>query len=983
MDLHQVCRRKKIRCDGLQPGRQACTNCITYGHECKFEEAAKRRAPPRAYVEALEARMEKVERLLAELAPGVDFTDRIGPPVVLPEEKDKDASPKAATANKSVGTTTGSVGVSRNELAHSVLPADTAEREKYVSKLGGKVKVKNEDSDAESDGSYSGDEIALVQTCERPQDTGADFRVLIRGRPDEGTPHAEAPTPVDATKPPTAHDSASFLGNSSTIHLVHGLEKMRGEDNVLRQMLQSTRPDFWRIPASLVDPPLAADQRENQLQNIIEEAWPPIDLEHKLVDIYFTRINHDYPILSEGTFRAELNDPNNRRNSDWVMLAMALFAVASRYTDDERVLDKTRTDDSLINTRGSKFYGACRKLNFSPITPSPSLRWIQMILMATIFIIGTSLAQNVGWSMLGVVFRALYFAGAHRKLTAARMQYSVAMNETWRRTWWVAYSLEREMSTMLGRPAAVQDEDFDVESPLEVDDKYLIDGEQDSVPTQPASKPAGISGFVSSLKLDEIMGRTLRTIYAIGKAKVSRGLVGKGWDQFIVAEIDSSLNQWLDTVPKHLRYNPSEKNDEWLLQSSMLYCKYYYCQILVHRPFIAGPKMSSALNFPSLSITTNAAKSTVQILYNLHKRQIINQSGHLAASRAFEAGCVLLVVVSGSKKNGLRVPSSTIGDIKKCLEILRTLEDRWALAGKLTDLLTVLCNAFNVEGALQEPTQTVPKRKASVGAHPLGLGNAEAGSSSDDILTRPTRNARRSEQGSTDDKAPLPLSTKDLGLSPTASDPVSSGSGQTPRTGSPGSHFIGPGYTQQSVNTHPSIESSALPDLSHAAHQIGNAQHRQAPLMEPATTPSNDLDFSVFANMGLDTDQEAFASFVNGLNNPAFTPLDLPSFSSAFLTQAPGSGPGGIGGPYRGPVAASNGGHGGQDGLGGAAMGPALTPGLSNLFAGSYDDGVNSAQGSATQQPQSQASSQHGVPSDPFNNVFRDLWASQNFYSSQ
>lgn len=108
----QICRRKKIRCDGLQPGKSACTNCITYGHDCKFEEAAKRRAPPRAYVEALEARMERMEQLLVDLAPGVDFTERVGPPVRLPEENKDKTGTSPPTTYKSLPQPS----IRRNEL---------------------------------------------------------------------------------------------------------------------------------------------------------------------------------------------------------------------------------------------------------------------------------------------------------------------------------------------------------------------------------------------------------------------------------------------------------------------------------------------------------------------------------------------------------------------------------------------------------------------------------------------------------------------------------------------------------------------------------------------------------------------------------------------------------------------------------------------------------------------------------------------------
>ncbi|PVF98021.1 hypothetical protein CPB86DRAFT_679266, partial [Serendipita vermifera] len=36
-----VCRRKKIRCDGPQQADGRCTNCITYSYECTYVEVAK------------------------------------------------------------------------------------------------------------------------------------------------------------------------------------------------------------------------------------------------------------------------------------------------------------------------------------------------------------------------------------------------------------------------------------------------------------------------------------------------------------------------------------------------------------------------------------------------------------------------------------------------------------------------------------------------------------------------------------------------------------------------------------------------------------------------------------------------------------------------------------------------------------------------------------------------------------------------------
>ncbi len=109
------------------------------------------------------------------------------------------------------------------------------------------------------------------------------------------------------------------------------------------------------------------------------------------------------------------------------------------------------------------------------------------------------------------------------------------------------------------------------------------------------------------------------------------------WEDRIVAELDSELNRWLDTVPEHRKYasfppyllliqnltivkwNPNCKDELWLGQSATLLGLYYTAQITVHRSFITS-RRGSPHSMASLIICTNAARSCVQILYELHLR---------------------------------------------------------------------------------------------------------------------------------------------------------------------------------------------------------------------------------------------------------------------------------------------------------------------------------------------------------------------------
>jgi hypothetical protein len=95
---------------------------------------------------------------------------------------------------------------------------------------------------------------------------------------------------------------------------------------------------------------------------------------------------------------------------------------------------------------------------------------------------------------------------------------------------------------------------------------------------QPPGKPSVLAYFNCYLKLNQVLAFTLRTIvrfyfkvstlsnscvaddnsynpylpqYSINKSKILLGFVGQQWEQHIVAELDSALNKWIDSVPDH------------------------------------------------------------------------------------------------------------------------------------------------------------------------------------------------------------------------------------------------------------------------------------------------------------------------------------------------------------------------------------------------------------------------------------------------
>ncbi|RYO73852.1 hypothetical protein DL766_010638 [Monosporascus sp. MC13-8B] len=56
-----ICRKRKLRCDGIKP---SCSTCTRLGHSCAYDEVRRKSGPKRGYVKALEERLKQVERLL-------------------------------------------------------------------------------------------------------------------------------------------------------------------------------------------------------------------------------------------------------------------------------------------------------------------------------------------------------------------------------------------------------------------------------------------------------------------------------------------------------------------------------------------------------------------------------------------------------------------------------------------------------------------------------------------------------------------------------------------------------------------------------------------------------------------------------------------------------------------------------------------------------------------------------------------------------
>jgi Fungal specific transcription factor domain len=124
---------------------------------------------------------------------------------------------------------------------------------------------------------------------------------------------------------------------------------------------------------------LAYEGESLSLETLSEllQKWPPSDLVTALIDLYFLHCNSMFPLLHRPTFARHFADGLYERDIWFACLCMSVFALASRYTDDSRVLlDKPMESPVGEHSEQSRWQTAGFRYYFSILGKIVSLRTI-------------------------------------------------------------------------------------------------------------------------------------------------------------------------------------------------------------------------------------------------------------------------------------------------------------------------------------------------------------------------------------------------------------------------------------------------------------------------------------------------------------------------------------------------------------------------------------------------------------------------------
>ncbi|KAI0644476.1 fungal-specific transcription factor domain-containing protein [Trametes meyenii] len=616
-----LCRKKKIRCDGTKMPEYKCSSCTTFGTECTYDSISKR-PTTKSYIESLETRLKKMEELLAQLqAPVLEHATPV-----------KSSEPLPVETHTRSGSSVPPISCTPTAITSPVF-SSTAE------------------SDAE-DFDASDNEMEASRKL-----IDLNFRRLSL----HDRPHA-----------------IPYFGKSSSIMLLNSAVDMK------LQYTGVNTPMF---------PPFGTTNDRSRQQGhtfvFLEDdrpapsGFPPPDLLGALVDTYFATFNTYVPLLHRQTFDQAVAEGLHLRDPGFGAIVLLVCANGARWMDSS---DPRLSEYGSESKPGWAWFTQVEKARKSPFA-NLQLYDLQRCILMGEYIAGYS-PPHTTWTIVGIGMRVALDLGIHRKKTYSSM--SKIEGELWKRAFWCLVAFDRNTSFLLGRPCALQDEDFDVDLVEECDDEYWDANDPNMPFKQPPGKPSKVSFLNCFNRLMQILAFASRTIYSINKSKALLGFVGDEWEEKIVAELDSALNKWIDTVPDHLRWDPHREDPTFMTQSAALYCTYYQLQIFAHRPFLPTLRKSSRLSLPSLTICTNAARSCVHVSHVQYKRTgVPNVFNRLPI---FTAGIVLLLNLWAGKRAGFS-NKSAVADVQKCMDMLEILESDYRVPGRLLDLMDMLYSA--------------------------------------------------------------------------------------------------------------------------------------------------------------------------------------------------------------------------------------------------------------------------------------------------
>ncbi|KAL4937579.1 hypothetical protein BDV06DRAFT_215762 [Aspergillus oleicola] len=230
------------------------------------------------------------------------------------------------------------------------------------------------------------------------------------------------------------------------------------------------------------------------------------------------------------------------------------------------------------SSRESERWYTASKFMLSMETGPPRLETVQARLGQCLYLLSSSRA-NECWYTFGTAVQLVTAIGLHRrcapKLTKKGITY--LERELRKRILWSAYTLDKYLNVIFGRPRLLHDVDIDQEFPDEVNDEDIV---QDDPAMRLGTADSMMIASVLHFRLGRILGDISRQFYTVNPMWREAPLEA-------AVRITSDLEKWKETTPPLFNsVRPTSLIPPLCRQSQILQLAYCHAMIHATRSFL-------------------------------------------------------------------------------------------------------------------------------------------------------------------------------------------------------------------------------------------------------------------------------------------------------------------------------------------------------------------------------------------------------------
>ena len=580
-----MCRKKKIKCDGRMP---KCSHCENYKTECIFTQVEKKRAPPKGakYIEGLENRLGRMESLLRLSGLIAEDDGRTDLGTLEKRLAERHSTSQAASPAQSQASIPARAGA----LDHQTPASGTPQDQQRSPQINPQRKTP-----------------APAVTVTEPD----------KGPPKQDVKDTDALADQMCSLITNSCGETRYIGSSSgfSIFSPKGIQWVNDKtgDNSFQHMIASATSEEKQ----------GWDQWKPEVFNDLfgRRIFKPLPGRQEcfaLLKDYFEHFNQMLPLFHEPTFMHLVDRHYSLEPYEgsgwWASLNVAL-AIAHRLRVMSNIVSPEEDEQAWGYLKNAM--AVMTELTMR----NTDLLSVQALLGMALFLQGTPNPQP-SFFLVAAAIRLAHSIGLHKR--GSGFNLNQVEDEQRKRVFWIAYLLDKDICLRSGRPPAQDDDDMNVELPSEDPPDKL--GNIPLGKDEPSGKKT-MNLFRLNCMFAQIQSRVYKQLYSVKASRQSDGDLLN-----TIGELDAQLEKWKDSIPVDFRpeHEINASHTPLILHVVVLHFAYYNCLTTIHRMSVHHGYWTSRLSdyaiqglnarplnprvFMSAALCVNAARTSIGLI---------------------------------------------------------------------------------------------------------------------------------------------------------------------------------------------------------------------------------------------------------------------------------------------------------------------------------------------------------------------------------